>query len=327
MAKAKTSEWDATASGNTEIDGINISEGCPAANVNDAIREIMSQVADARTGSDDGMVTGTAGTNNHLAKWNADGDLISASVTLSGSDSTVITGTAGGDNEIAKWNADGDLVTASVTLSGADNKVITGTPGTDGNLASWNADGDLVGSGYGVLDQDDMSSDSATDVPTQQSVKAYVDAQGWTWLTLTATTSGSNKDFTSLPSGIVEVEVFVDQVSSDGTSDFLVQFGTGGSPTTSGYVSYGGTAGAADTATETTGFVIPHNNAARISVGRMRATNISGNIWVADYTGGISTPAGVSSGGSVTLGGTFDNIRFTCGADTFDSGQIRIRYR
>jgi len=118
MAKAKTSEWDATASGNTEIDGINISEGCPAANVNDAIREIMSQVADARTGSDDGMVTGTAGTNNHLAKWNADGDLISASVTLSGSDSTVITGTAGGDNEIAKWNADGDLVIRGTLTTG-----------------------------------------------------------------------------------------------------------------------------------------------------------------------------------------------------------------
>ena len=34
-------------------------------------------------------------------------------------------------------------------------------------------------SGYGwVVDEDDMTSDSATKVPTQQSVKAYVDAGG-----------------------------------------------------------------------------------------------------------------------------------------------------
>ena len=215
--------------------------------------------------------------------------------------------------------------------SGADSNLVSGTAGTEGNLLKWNADGDAVDSGYGVVDEDDMASDDDTKIPTAQSVKAYVDNSvdglPWTWLDLTATTSESNKDFTGLPSGIVEVEIFLDQVSSDGTGDFLVQFGTGGSPTTSGYISYGGTAGAADSATETTGFVIPHNNAARTSVGRMRITNISGNTWVADYTGGISTPAGAASGGSVTLGGVFDNIRFTCGLDTFDSGQIRARYR
>src|SRR5690606_17257454 len=31
-------------------------------------------------------------------------------------------------------------------------------------------------SGFGIIDEDDMSSDSDTAVPTQQSVKAYVDA-------------------------------------------------------------------------------------------------------------------------------------------------------
>lgn len=40
-----TSDWDTTAGNNTSIGGINIAEGCPAGNLNDAIRELMAQVA------------------------------------------------------------------------------------------------------------------------------------------------------------------------------------------------------------------------------------------------------------------------------------------
>lgn len=54
----------------------------------------------------------------------------------------------------------------------------------DGELLGWNASGNIVGyststldTGTLVLDEDNMASDSATAVPTQQSTKAYVDAQ------------------------------------------------------------------------------------------------------------------------------------------------------
>jgi len=63
---------------------------------------------------------------------------------------------------------------ASSLRAGADTKLLTGTPGTNGYVSIWNADGDLV-DGYEVLDEDDLSSDSDTALPTQQSVKAYVD--------------------------------------------------------------------------------------------------------------------------------------------------------
>lgn len=64
---------------------------------------------------------------------------------------------------------------ASGLKSGNDTTLVTGTAGTDGYTAKWNADGDLV-DGYEVLDEDDMVSDSATKLATQQSIKAYVDA-------------------------------------------------------------------------------------------------------------------------------------------------------
>src|SRR3546814_5674096 len=39
------SDWDSTAANNTTIGGINIAEGCEAKGNNNAIRELMSQVA------------------------------------------------------------------------------------------------------------------------------------------------------------------------------------------------------------------------------------------------------------------------------------------
>jgi hypothetical protein len=38
------SDWSTTASNNTTIGGISIAEGCPAANVNNAFREMMAEI-------------------------------------------------------------------------------------------------------------------------------------------------------------------------------------------------------------------------------------------------------------------------------------------
>ena len=51
MAKTKISEWSATPASNTDIDGINIAEGCAPSGINDAIREMMAQVKDLYSGT------------------------------------------------------------------------------------------------------------------------------------------------------------------------------------------------------------------------------------------------------------------------------------
>ncbi len=51
MAKTKISEWSATPSNNTDIDGINLAEGCAPSGINDAIREMMAQVKDLYSGT------------------------------------------------------------------------------------------------------------------------------------------------------------------------------------------------------------------------------------------------------------------------------------
>jgi hypothetical protein len=71
MAKTKVSEWSSTASSNTDIDSINIAEGCAPSGINDAIRELMSQVKDFQAGtySDpfNGPVNGTVGATTPAA--------------------------------------------------------------------------------------------------------------------------------------------------------------------------------------------------------------------------------------------------------------------
>jgi microcystin-dependent protein len=52
MPKTKISEFDSTPANNTDIDGINIAEGCAPSGINNAIRELMSQLKNQQTGAD-----------------------------------------------------------------------------------------------------------------------------------------------------------------------------------------------------------------------------------------------------------------------------------
>lgn len=51
MPKTKISEFDSTPANNTDIDSINIAEGCAPSGINNAIRELMSQLKDQQTGA------------------------------------------------------------------------------------------------------------------------------------------------------------------------------------------------------------------------------------------------------------------------------------
>ena len=59
MAKNRLTDWDTTAANNTDVGGINIDEGWPPENVNNAARETMSQLAEFH-----GDITGKLTTTN-----------------------------------------------------------------------------------------------------------------------------------------------------------------------------------------------------------------------------------------------------------------------
>lgn len=71
MARTKISEFSATAADNTDIDNIDIAEGCAPSGINNAIRELMAQLKDFQTGAAgdpfNGAVNGTVGATTPAA--------------------------------------------------------------------------------------------------------------------------------------------------------------------------------------------------------------------------------------------------------------------
>lgn len=145
-------------------------------------------------------------------------------------------------------------------------------------------------------------------------------------------TSGTSIDFTGIPSWAERITVMFNGVSTNGTSVVIVQVGSG-SITTSGYLGAatayaGGSTGSA--ANFTTGFAAGNfNTAANVRHGALVLNNLSGNIWSCNGTIALSDSAGTgSSAGTISLGGTLDQIRITTvgGVNTFDAGSINILY-
>ncbi len=61
MTKASVADYSGTAASNGDIGGINIAEGCPAAGINNAVRELMAQIAAWRDGTIAGKLDKTGG--------------------------------------------------------------------------------------------------------------------------------------------------------------------------------------------------------------------------------------------------------------------------
>lgn len=149
--------------------------------------------------------------------------------------------------------------------------------------------------------------------------------------TTVASTSGTSIDFTSIPSGVKRITCMFNGVSTNGTSNLLIQVGSG-SITSTGYASQAVQTAASNTnSAATNGFLVTGAMAATLSMsGIMHLCLIGSNIWVES---GIVSNSAVSnidygSGVSPSLSGALDRIRFTTvnGTDTFDAGSINIMY-
>jgi hypothetical protein len=141
-----------------------------------------------------------------------------------------------------------------------------------------------------------------------------------------ATTSGTSKDFTSIPSWVKRVTVIFDSTSLSGSASILVQIGSG-SVTTSGYVSSSTTG---SPYSSTSGYIVGGATASNTFNGLMTIIALgSSNVYVESLVSTNSGSGGVSTGGGrVALGGTLDRVRITStnGTDTFDAGSINILF-
>lgn len=158
-------------------------------------------------------------------------------------------------------------------------------------------------------------------------IKAYmVPVSG----TAVASTSGTVIDFTGIPSWARRVTVLLSGVSTNGSSNILIQLGSG-SPLTSGYASQAVQTAASNAhASATNGFLLTGAMAASLSLSGIATICLLGsNTWVES---GITSNSAVTNtnygSGSVTLSGALDRVRITTvnGTDAFDAGSINILY-
>lgn len=139
-------------------------------------------------------------------------------------------------------------------------------------------------------------------------------------------TSGTSILFTGVPSWAKRVAVMFRDVSTSGTSNWLVQVGSG-SLTTTGYTSSASTNAAASA---TNGFLITQTvTAATSQSGIVTLANITGNTWVATSLLAFNNASIANVGGGfVALSGVLDRVNITTagGTDTFDAGSINIMW-
>ncbi len=219
------------------------------------------------------------------------------------------------------------------------------------------------GSGTATLidfkDEDDMASDSATSVPSQQSVKAFAaiatqvapgddenvltsDGAG-AWVSQAKLTQGTVVDathggandlavlsFTGIPAKAKRITVMFSGVSPGGASPICIQLGVSSTAETADY--YGSVQNAGATSNHTNGFRIRAATGAdgEIFHGAVTLTKFSTeNIWVCE--GSVSLSSSNNSwwtSGVKTLAGVLDSIFITTvgGSETFDAGNVNIAW-
>jgi len=179
MAKTKVSEWDSVAANNTDINSININEGCPPSTINNAIRELMKEIKDWQDGSSgDG--------------WTSSGTITSSGVfNVTGSFTVdAATGTAGqvltssGSAVTPTWTSLG-------TMSAQNSSAVAITGGAIATTGALNVTGSLTMDGATGSSGQVITSAGSSATPTWTSIVSFTTGMIILW-------SGSTG---SIPSG------------------------------------------------------------------------------------------------------------------------------
>jgi hypothetical protein len=169
-----------------------------------------------------------------------------------------------------------------------------------------------------------------TKLMTPLSVSQAIDAQNINLSALT-TLSGSNVDFTGIPSTARRVTVMGNVLSTNGTSSPLIQLGDAGGIETSGYAGAIGFIGAGSSNALSAGVTLITTMAATITLNFTVTFNLidaATNLW--SFSGMMSrTDAAVLYfvSGNKSLSETLTQVRLTTNsANTFDAGTASVSW-
>jgi len=216
--------------------------------------------------------------------------------------------------------ADDAVATAAI----ADDAVTTAKIADDAITNALMAD-DAVG----VAELSATGSPSAATFLRGDNAWAAVEIDTITLGTQQASTSGTAIDFTSIPAGTKRITIMFNGVSTNGSSNILVQLGDAGGVEATGYVS---SVSYSTTDTNgTAGFIVVGGNAASnlwsgsVTLHLMDAATFA---WASSSVIASAGAATRIQGGVKSLSAELDRVRVTTanGTDTFDGGAINISY-
>jgi hypothetical protein len=148
-----------------------------------------------------------------------------------------------------------------------------------------------------------------------------------------ATTSGTAIDFTGIPAGVRRITALLNGVSTNGAANLALRLGTSGGIVATGYSGIFGYWGTVSTAygALSASFNLSNGSAPDTTTGRFVLENISGNNWLASFTGSVSNGGNIwvsHCSGVIALGGVLDRLRLTTdtGTPTFDAGAMNIMW-
>jgi fibronectin-binding autotransporter adhesin len=143
MPKTKISEYSTTNSANTDIESINIDEGCAPSGINNAIRELMVHLKEFQTGASGDAFTFAGGVLISGATNTISGNVlmsgtntITGAVTVSGNINSSGTNTFSGTNILSGTNTVSGAVTASGNINSSGTNTFSGSQIISGGITS-----------------------------------------------------------------------------------------------------------------------------------------------------------------------------------------------
>jgi hypothetical protein len=211
-------------------------------------------------------------------------------------------------------------------INGAWTSLVSGTAVTSVATGTGLTGGPITSTGTIAIDST-VTTLTGTQTLTNKTIQGGTIFSG----TAVSSTSGTNIDFSSIPSWVKRITVMFKGVSTSGQNLVYVQLGTGVGPTfvTTGYDSPNMTTGAStmNTVLSNVGFAVINPSSAGITTsGTFVLTNLTGNTWTG--FGSLGETSGTRmflTTGALALGATLTAVRITT-TDTFDAGSINILY-